>query len=62
MIYLSRITFSVPRTSLLGIIKYFFKGATPIYDDHGKTIGDIEKRFFAFNCRQKKLNGEIFVI
>jgi hypothetical protein len=39
----------------------FFKGTTPIHDDYGKIIADIEKRFFAFNCQLKKLNGEILL-
>ena len=39
----------------------FFKEATPSHDDYGKTIVDIEKRFFAFNCQLKKLNGEILL-
>ena len=37
----------------------FFKATTPTHD--GKTIGDIEKRFFAFNCQLKKPNGEILI-
>ena len=37
----------------------FFKGGHPSYDDYGKTIEDIEKCFFAFNCQLKKLNVEI---
>jgi hypothetical protein len=36
----------------------FFRWATPSHDDCGKTIDDIEKRFFAFNCQLKKLNRE----
>jgi hypothetical protein len=28
----------------------FFRSTHPSHDDHGKTIGDIENRFFAFNC------------
>ena len=31
------------------------------HDDYEKTIGDIEKRFFAINCQLKKLNGEILL-
>jgi hypothetical protein len=38
----------------------FFRWAHPSHDDYGKTIGDIEQRFFAFNCQLKKLNGETF--
>ena len=34
----------------------FFKGGHPSHDDYGKTIDDVEKRFFAFNCQLKKLN------
>ena len=37
----------------------FFKGGHPSHDYHGKTIADIEKCFFAFNCQLKKLNVEI---
>ena len=40
---------------------FFFKGTTPIQDDYGKFICDIEKRFFAFNCQLKKLNREILL-
>jgi hypothetical protein len=47
---------------LKGIEKGIYKDKTTIYhpthDDYGKTIGDIVKRFFAFNCQLKKLNGE----
>jgi hypothetical protein len=39
---------------------FLFKATTPSHDDYGKTISDIEKRVFAFNCQLKKLNGEIF--
>ena len=35
----------------------FFKGCHVSDDDYGTTIDDIEKRLFAFNCQQKKLNG-----
>ena len=31
----------------------FFKGSYPSHDDNGKTIDNIEKRFFAFNYQQK---------
>ena len=31
------------------------------HDDYEKTIGDIEKRFFAFNFQPKKLNIEILL-
>jgi hypothetical protein len=41
-------------------LKVFFRWATPSHDDYGKTIGDIRKRFFAFNCQLKKFNGEFF--
>jgi hypothetical protein len=45
------------------MIKYLasfdFRTTTPCHDDYRKTIGDIEKRLFAFNCQLKKLNGEI---
>ena len=37
----------------------FFKGGHPSHDYHGKTIADIEKWFFAFNCQLKKLDVEI---
>jgi hypothetical protein len=32
----------------------------PSHDDYGKTIDDIEKRFFAINCQQKNLNRKNF--
>ena len=35
----------------------FFRWATPFNDDYGKTIDDIEKRSFAFNCQLKKYTG-----
>jgi hypothetical protein len=38
---------------------FLFRTTTPCHDDYGKTIGDIEKQFFAFNCELKKLNGKI---
>jgi hypothetical protein len=44
---------------LLG--NFFLRLTHPSHDDYGKTKGDIEKCFFAFNCQLKKLNGEIFV-
>jgi hypothetical protein len=34
---------------------------TSCHDDYGKTIDDIEKRFLAFNCKLKKLNGDFFL-
>jgi hypothetical protein len=37
------------------------KGRHRSHDDYGKTIGDIEKRFFAFNCQQKKLYGKFYL-
>ena len=39
----------------------FFRSTHPSHDDYEKTIGNIDKRFFAFNCQLKKLNGEIFI-
>jgi hypothetical protein len=39
----------------------FFR-ATTLIDDYGKTIGDIEKRFFAFNCQLKKLKIKKFCL
>jgi hypothetical protein len=39
-----------------------FEWATPTHGDYGKTIEDIEKRFFVFNCQLIKLNGEILLI
>jgi hypothetical protein len=39
----------------------FFKSTNPSHADYGKTIGDIDKRFFAFNCQLKNLNVEILL-
>jgi hypothetical protein len=39
----------------------FFIGHHHSHDDYEKTIYDIEKCLFAFNCQLKKLNGEFFV-
>ena len=39
----------------------FFRLAHPSHGDYEKTIGDIEKRFFAFNCQLKNLNREILL-
>jgi hypothetical protein len=40
---------------------YFLKGRHSSHDDYGKTVDDIEKRFFACNCQQKNLNRETFI-
>jgi hypothetical protein len=39
----------------------FFLGGHPSHEDYGKTKDDIEKKFFAFNCQLKKLNGKFFI-
>jgi hypothetical protein len=38
----------------------FFRTTIPTHDDYEKTIGDIEKQFFAFSCQLKKLNADFF--
>ena len=50
-----------PRKILLYNIFWinFLGGSHPSHDDYGKTIDNIEKRFFAFKCQLKKLSGEI---
>jgi hypothetical protein len=47
---------NIAKSFLLKVV--FSKGTTPIQDDNGKTVGDIEKRFSAFNFQLKKRNGE----
>jgi hypothetical protein len=46
-----------PRHPLAKVV--VFKSTHPSHADYGKTIGDIDKRFFAFNCQLNKLNKEI---
>jgi hypothetical protein len=50
-----------PKTVIWSPSVFFFRSTHPSHDDYGKTIGDIEKRFFAFTCQLKKLNGEILL-
>jgi hypothetical protein len=39
---------------------FLFKGGHPSHDDYGKTIDDIEKRFFAFNCQKSSIEKFYF--
>ena len=55
-ISIARVRISVMLSKVIFILRL----THPSDYDYRKTIGDIEKRFFAFNCKLKKLNGEIF--
>jgi hypothetical protein len=59
--FLKHNIFSYFLDSLFYLVGPFLRTTTPSHDDYGKTIGDIEKKFFAFNCQLKKLNEEILL-
>jgi hypothetical protein len=52
---------SFEKNYLRSVKVIFFMWAHPTHDDYEKTIGEIEKRFFAFNCQLKELNREILL-